>query len=189
MKLKHLLPIYVVFLIPLLEACGTNQPTISPPEWTAVVRTQTASMWTQTITPTVDPNEPKILEWLNAGMPSDLLETTLDTKYQVVDITFPTVPGSSATVFRIDIRCQCATRTSCCVPERMFVVTMWSMKAQADKIIEQVPGNTSQVKVVCFDHATQIGVMAANWADVKGYLRETINGSQLGARTYPSSLP
>jgi hypothetical protein len=188
--MKRLLPFFPVLALIFLNACGNTDPqTVPDPMKTAVVQSLTATMWTPTITPTLDPNEPRILEWLNAGLPSDQLEATLDTKYQVVDVTFPIVPGSSSTVFRIDVRCQCATGNQCCVPERMFVVTMWSMKQQADKIIEQVPDSTSQVKVVCFDHVVQIGVMAATWADVKDYLRENINGYQLGSRTYRSSLP
>jgi len=187
--MKRLLPFIPVIFLFLFNSCTGADSGIPEDVGTAVANTQTAVMWTPTLTPTLDPNEPKILEWLNAGLPSDELEVTLDTKYQVVDVTFPFVPGSSSNVFRVDIRCQCAIGNQCCVPERMFVVTMWAMKARADKIIEQVPGSTSQVKVICFDHVVLIGVMAASWADVRGYLREDINGYQLGSRTYRSSLP
>jgi len=71
----------------------------------------------------------------------------------------------------------------------MFVVTMAAMKNRADKIIEQVPGTVSEVRVVCFDHGTQIGIMYAWWTDVKGYLLDQINGYQLGSRVTRITTP
>ena len=187
--MTRLLPFIPIIILLLFNSCTGADPGIPVDVGTAVANTQTAVMWTPTLTPTLDPNEPKILEWVNAGLPSDQLEITLDARYQAVDVFFSYPSGSSSPIFRIDIRCECATGSQCCVPERMFVVTMKAMKERSDKIIEQVPGNASQVKVVCFDHTNQIGVMAASWADVRDYLRETINGYQLGSRTYRSSLP
>lgn len=187
--MKRLLPFIPIFFLLLFNSCTGADPGIPVDVGTAVANTQTAVMWTPTLTPTLDPNEPKILELVNAGLPSDPLEITLDARYQAVDVFFTYLSGSSSPIFRIDIRCECATGSQCCVPERMFVVTMWAMKESPNKIIEQVPGNASQVKVVCFDHTNQIGVMAASWADVRDYLRDTINGYQLGSRTYRSSLP
>jgi len=163
---------------------------ISPAQGTAVGQTQTATMWTPTITPTPDPNESKIVEWLNDGLAStDALEKTLDANYQAVDVSFPPVLDSSPVIFRVNIRCECAMNTPCCFPERMFVVTMAAMKSRADKIIGQVPGSISQVNVVCFDHANQIGVIYAGWSDVKGYLLDEINGYQLGSRVSRGALP
>ena len=82
-----------------------------------------------------------------------------------------------------------STRTQCCLLERMFIVTMRAMKDRQEKILEQVPGNVSEVKVVCYDHGTQIGVMFAWWSDVKAFLLEQINGYQLGSRVTRSGLP
>lgn len=188
--MKRLLSVVPIFLFILLNACGNVTGEITSAEGTAVGQTQTAAIWTPTITLTPDPNESKIVEWLNESLSSaDPLEKTLDANYQARDASFPNVPGSSSTVFRIDIRCECAVNTQCCIPERMFVVTMRAMKDRADKIMEQVPGSVSEVKVVCFDHGTQIGVMFAWWSDVKGYLLEQLNGYQLGSRVSRGTIP
>lgn len=184
----------VVFVIPIvllmiLNACASDVSAVAPPVGTAVGETQTASVWTPTISPTPDPNESKIVEWLNAELSqADALEQTVDAKYQVVDVSFPAVNGAATTI-RVDVRCECAMNGQCCVPERTFVVTVGSLKKRADKILEQVPGTVIELKVVCYDHLTQVGAMSAAWADVKGYLLEQINGFQLGSRVYRSSLP
>jgi hypothetical protein len=156
---------------------------------TAVAETQTAMVWTPTISPTPDPNESKIVEWLNAELlNADPLEQTLDAKYQVLDASFPMGNGFSP-VFRIDLRCECATNMRCCLPERMFVVTITAMKRRAEKVMEQVPGNTLELQVVCYDHGTYLGVMGAWWVDVKGYLGDQINGFQLGSRVIRHTQP
>lgn len=189
--MKRFLPIVPIIFLLLINSCGVYVPEEIPaPLWTSMVQTQTATVWTPTYTPTHDADESKIIGWLNETLlMADPLERTLDAKYQVVEIFFPTVPDSSLTVFRVDIRCICTFNPNCCTPERMFVITIGAMKNKAEKVIEDVPGSVHEVKVVCFDHSTQIGVMAASWMDVKDYLRNNINGSQLGARTYYSSLP
>ena len=189
--MKRFISIVPVLLFMLLNACAdASVSAISPDVGTAVGQTQTAAMWTPTITFTPDPDEPKIVEWLNEALAeADPLEKTLDASYRAVDVSFPFIAGGPSTVFRVDIRCECAVNTQCCIPERMFVLSMQAMKKRADKIIEQVPGSVSDVRVVCFDHGTQIGVMFAWWTDVKAYLLDQINGYQLGARVYRSSLP
>lgn len=188
--MKRLLPIAPVFLFIFLNACATDASAIAPPVGTAVGQTQTATMWTPTSTPIPDPNEPKIVEWLNEGLSAaDSLEKSLDANYQARDVFFPGSPASAPTVFRVDVRCDCAFSTQCCVPERMFVVTMLAMKNRADKVVEQVPASVGEVKVVCFQHEMQIAVLAASWSDVKGYLLDQINGFQLGSRVYRSAVP
>ena len=179
-----------LFLFILLNACGNNPPGVPPAQGTAVGQTQTAAVWTPTITSTPDPNESKIVEWLNDGLSAaDPLEKTLDANYRAGDVSFPWISSGLSTAFRVEIRCECAVNTQCCIPERMFVVTMAAMKNRADKIIEQVPGTVSEVRVVCYDHGTQIGVMFAWWADVKGYLLDQINDYQLGSRVSRSNIP
>ena len=188
--MKRFSLIIPVFLFAFLIACGNNPVEISPAQWTAVGQTQTATMWTPTITFTPDPSENKIVEWLNAELSgTDPLEQTLDAKYQAVDASFPIMPDGASTIFRVDIRCECATYSQCCIPERMFVVIMAAMKKRNDKIMEQIPGSVMQMKVVCYDHTTQVGVMAAWWSDVKGYLLDQINGYQFGSRVWRGNLP
>jgi hypothetical protein len=173
-----------------LNACGNTDLEISPVVGTAVGETQTAAIWTPTITSTPDPNESKIVEWLNAELASaDSLEQILDASYQVQDVLFPPAASGSSIVFRVDIRCQCAVNTQCCVPERIFVATLSAMKNRADKIVGQAPANVSELKVVCFNNGLNIAVMAALWQDTKGYLLQEINGYQFGSRVYRSTVP
>jgi len=187
--MKRVLFVVPIVLLILLNACIGDVTAIAPPVGTAVGETQTASVWTPTISPTPDPNESKIVEWLNAELSNaDALEQTLDARYQVVDVSFPVVNGL-ASVIRMDVRCECATNGQCCTPERTFVVTVGSLKKRSEKILEQVPGTVNELRVVCYDHLTQVGVMSASWMDVKSYLLEQLNGYQLGSRVYRSSVP
>jgi hypothetical protein len=174
----------------LINACGNTPTGVPPVVGTAVGSTQTAAIWTPTITSTPDPNESKIVEWLNEELESaDSLEQILDASYQVQDVLFPPASSGSSIIFRVDIRCQCAVNTQCCVPERIFVNTLSAMKNRADKIVEQVPANVSELKVVCFNNGMNIAVMGALWQDVKGYLLKEINGYQFGSRVYRSTVP
>ena len=189
--MKRMLPAIPILFLLLINACGEVPSEITPPEWTIVVQTQTATMWTPTTTPTQDPNESNIVMWINNEMSNaDPLEQTMDAKYQVVDVSFPSSLNGS-TVFHIDVRCECPLNEQCCIPERIFVVTANAMKnsGEKEKIIKQMPGNVGEMKIACYDHSFLIGVVAAHWSDVKDYLQEQINGFQLGARAYRSSLP
>ena len=188
--MKRFLLTFPLVLFILLNACVSTPTVITPIEGTAVGQTQTAAVWTPTITSTPDPNESKIVEWLNAEFSdADSLEQILDASYQVQDVLFPIAPAGSTTIFRVDIRCQCAVNTQCCVPERIFVATLQAMKNRADKIVEQVPGNVSELKVVCFNNGLNIAVMGSSWQDVKAYLQTEINGYQFGSRVYRSTIP
>jgi hypothetical protein len=69
------------------------------------------------------------------------------------------------------------------------VATLLAMKNRADKIVEQVPGSVSELKVVCFDNGLNIAVMGAAWQDVRAYLQTEINGYQFGSRVYRSTIP
>jgi hypothetical protein len=130
------------------------------------------------------------VEWLNAELSgADALEQILDASYQVQDVLFPPASSGTSIVFRVDIRCQCAVNTQCCVPERIFVTALSAMKNRADKIVEQVPPNVSELKVVCFYNGQYIAVVAALWQDVRDYLLKQINGYQFGSRVYRSTIP
>jgi hypothetical protein len=187
--MKRLLPTVPLILFFLLNACGNDPGGVAPAAGTAVGETQTASVWTPTVTSTPDPNESKIVDWLNAGLSdAEPLEKMIDAEYQVQDVWFS--PSNNSTlVFRVDIRCQCPINTQCCVPERIFIESIRAMKKKADKILEQVPGNVSELKVVCFNNGIRIAVVAALWSDAKGYLLDQLNGYQFGSRVYRSSIP
>lgn len=188
---RFLSTIYVFLLIIFLMACGNSEPVVTTGVGTAVALTQTAAVWTPTMTNTPDPDESKIVEWLNESLlAADSLEQTFDVKFRAVDAIF--LPGfeNKPMIFRIDVHCECANNTSsCCTPERAFVVTMWAMKANNEKISKQVPPTVMDVQVVCFDHNTQVGMAVATWQDVTSYLFDKINGNQLGARATSLHYP
>jgi len=187
--MKRILFIVPILLFLLLNACGGTFSSISPDTGTAVAKTQTAAIWTPTIVPTHAPSESKIVEWINASLNADSLEQTLDAKYEVVNASFPQPTGGSITLFRIDVRCECANNSQCCTPQRTFVVTMNAMQQSGKKIVEEAPSTVAQVKVVCFDHLTAVGAMNADWSNVKAYLLGNIDGFQFGARTTPGPPP
>lgn len=191
--MKRFLVVIPILLLLLINSCGEMPGTISPQDGTAVGQTQTASVWTPTITPSPNPPENKIVEWFNAELtkadqPEDELEKTLDAHYLVTGVSFPFAPGSSAQIFRVDIRCECSSNSNCCVPERMFVVLMKAMKGN-DKIAKNVPSNVGVIKVLCYDHTTQNFVIGADWTQVKGYLDGDVSGYELGAQTRRTTYP
>lgn len=176
------LPVLLLFIF--FSACDVGETPIPDDLGTAVALTQTAVMWTPTVTSTPDPNEPKIIEWLNEYFTSsDALQQTFDVKFRALDVMFPLLPENKPpTTFRVDVHCECANNRPCCTPERAFVVTMWAMRERRDKISEQVPDSITELQVVSFDHSNQIGMVIASWQDVEDYITDKINGYQLGSR-------
>lgn len=155
------------------------------------VQTLTAAAYTPTATSTPDPDESAIVILLNRGLSEtiDPLSQTIDARYQVVDASFPTGADGIPTSFRIDVRCECISAANCCTPERTFVVTTTAMKVVAEKIARQVPVTVANLQIACFDHASQSGLMIANWEDVVAYFTGAINGFQLGARVVKLAGP
>lgn len=99
--MKRFLPFFPLIFLFFLNACGELTAEISPAEWTAVWRTNTASVWTPTITPTPDPDEKKIVDWLNEVLSqADELERTLDAKYYVLDVYFQPIHTARIGSFR-----------------------------------------------------------------------------------------
>lgn len=180
-RLRVLLPVCMFIFV---SACGVDSVQIPNDTGTAVALTQTATVQPPTATSTPNPDEAKIVEWLNEYLNStDGLQQTFDVKFQVGDVFFSNGIGNTPpTTFRLDTHCECANNQSCCTPERTFVMIMWAMKNRGDKIIEQVPSSVVDIQVVCFDHGTQVGIVVASWQDVKDYISDRINGYQLGSR-------
>ncbi|MEW6239956.1 MAG: hypothetical protein ACOYZ8_15360 [Chloroflexota bacterium] len=187
--MRRLFPIIPVFLFVFLSACGDGG-TIPTEIVAAVVQSQTATMWTPTSTTTPDPDESKIVQWLN-GMfaEADPLEQTVDANYKALDVSFVPGTGGVNSVLRIDVRCECALEYPCCAVSRIFVVTINAMKAQGEKIIGQIPGSVMEVQVSCYDHAEPIGMAVVNWAAVRRYLQGEIIGYQLGSHVRILTVP
>jgi hypothetical protein len=189
---KRSLPFIPIIFLALLNACsGFNSPTDVPGHiFTAAVQSMTATMWTPTPTPSLNPNIPTMVNWMNADLfTANPLEWTLDARYQVTDVTFPYKADKSTLVFRVDVHCECINGTECCMPERTFVVIVGSMKRNSNTILAQVPGGTNQMLVVCFKKKTPIGAMTASWQDVMAYLLGNLTGYQLGERASRAVYP
>lgn len=192
---KRSLLIVPCILLLFLNACGDNPLQITDAEWTAIAQTQTAAVWTPTVSATPNPDKSKIVEWLNAELSSpdafEQLEQTIEARYQVVGVSFPLVNGVLG-VLRVDVRCECSTHAQCCNPERMFVVIMRAMKERTerrDRILEQVPASVGWMNVVCYEHVTQFQVVSAPWPQVKSFLLDEITGYELGAQVVRGRLP
>lgn len=180
--MKRIFLITLPFIVLALANCGYD---LSTSQMASAVQTLTATVLPPTPTSTPDPDESAIVILLNHGLDqtTDPLSQTIDARYQVVDASFPLGTNQIASMFRIDVRCECLG-TACCTPERTFVVIMNAMKPVAEKIARQVPASVTEVQVVCLDHTNQIGAMIASWRDMVDYFSGTINGFQLGARTF-----
>jgi hypothetical protein len=181
--MKRFIVIIPTILLILLNACGNNSPQVSNDMGTAVANTQTAAVWTPTITFTPDPDESKIVDWLNQNLSNaDSLEQNLDAKYQVGDVVFQ-APYGVLTIMRVDAHCECATSTQCCSPGRMFIMVIRALKDKKDKVFEQVPPSVNELDVVCYNGRTAaFATMVASWPDVEDYLNEKINGVQFAYR-------
>lgn len=188
--MKRVVVVVAFILLAFLYACGPLLNTPIPPAiGTAVAQTQTASMWTPTLTPTLSPDMNKIKQLINEGFQTDDLEMTLDARYKVNDAWFPYLSNSSSQIFHLDIHCECAINSHCCTPERTFVVTINAMKNHAEDIIAQVPENIIRVDVVCHNSSGAMGSMGAAWSDVKRFLLEEIDGNALGWSVTPNPSP
>lgn len=188
--MKRVVLVGSFILLTFLYACGPSLGAPIPPMiGTAVAHTQTATMWTPTLTPTLSPDMTRIKQLINEGFRTDELEMTLDARYTVNDAWFPYLSNSSSRIFHLDIHCECAINSHCCTPERTFVVTMNAMKNHAEDIIAQVPENIVRVDVTCHNSSGTIGAMGASWTEVKRYLLEEISGNELGWSVTPNPAP
>jgi hypothetical protein len=180
--MKRLLPFVPVTLFLLLNACASGTVQASSDMWALFGLTQTATMWTPTLSPTPNYYIPTMIGWLNIDLSatSDPLEQTLDAKYLVTDASFSHILNSQSWTFRLDVQCECAANANCCIPERMFVVLANSLRRNQSTILEHVPVGLSDMIVVCHDHETPVGAMYALWPDVQGYLQGYVSGYQLG---------
>jgi hypothetical protein len=177
--MKRLFPSIPVFFLVLINACGVVDADSGVPSnmSTAVVQTLTATIWTPVPTQTFNANIPIMVNWLNADLSTvNSLEWSLDAEYYVTNVSFPNVAGSSALIFRVDVRCECINSDECCIPERTFVVLMGAMKRNANTLLTQIPMGVSEIMVVCSDHKTPVGAVSAPWQEAKAYLQGYLTG-------------
>ena len=190
--MKKLLPSIPIFFLVLLNACGVVgvDSAVPPNMSTSVIQTVTAAAWTPVPTQTFNPNIPLMVNWLNADLSTvNSLEWSLDAEYYVTDVSFPNVTGSSALIFRVDVRCECINSDECCFPERTFVVIIGIMERKASTLLTQVPGEVSEIMVVCYKHKTQVAAVSAPWREAKAYLQGYLTGYQLAPRVIRTIAP
>lgn len=193
--MKRLLLIVPFVLLLLLNACGSDPPTsaASSGAWTAIIGSQTATMWTITPTQTNNPYVPAMVSWLNIDLlSSNSLGSTIDAQYIVNNITFPNLPNSSSPefIFRIEVGCSCMNTGDCCTPERTFITIVETMKKFSTSF-PPIPPGVTQMMVVCSNQQTksQIGAIVASWQNVSSYLWGPLDGHQLGVQITRTMAP
>jgi hypothetical protein len=153
-------------------------PQFTSTQWTAIAQTQQVMAST---------SNDRIKYWLNA-VPTDFdkfdeLERSLVGKYEVIGVSFPT-----DNYFEIDMNCECATGSACCVPERMFLLTLQKMARSQDQILAAVPENIEYLDVVFFDHNRAFYAMYAPWDTVKKFLTGGASTADLKASITPKDM-
>lgn len=189
--MKRLLSFIPIILLLLLNSC-TELPVGPDAVSTAVAQTQIALTRMALPSPTLNPNIPNMVIWMNNDLAiSNPLESTLDAEYHVLNLSFRNLEGSSNLRFQVDVSCMCMNSSDCCVPERTFVVIIESLKRNSGTAVTQMPPDVSEIVVICSNHETKakVGAISAPWQDVKGYLQGNVSGYQLGALANPVVVP
>lgn len=182
--MKHLFLIILLLLLFLASSC-TGSMMLAPQNnvGTAIAGTYMAMTLTAAPTPTPNPNIPNLIGWLNNDLSTvSPLGWTLDAEYHVTNVSFANAAGGMT--FSVEVGCICMNNEKCCTPERTFVVVAESMKRNANTVMAQVPGEISNIIVVCSNQQSkeQIGAMTVSWQDMQGYLQGYVSGYQLGTR-------
>lgn len=187
--MKRTIPLLASTLFLILAACTGAD--LSTAQMNSAVQTLTATVLPPTVTPTPDPDESVIVLLLNHGLEqtADPLSQTVDARYQVIDASFPLDVDNKASTFLVEVRCECVNGSSCCAPERTFVVFVNAMYSVADKIARQVPVTVTNLQVSCLDRASSMGIVLVSWRDMADYFTGKINGFQLGGRVVTLTGP
>jgi hypothetical protein len=174
MKRSSIIVIPIVLLV-LINACNMSSgalPKYSPEQWTAIAQTQQVM---------AQPRDEQLKYWLSAAPTNydkfDALEESLVGKYDVMGVTFP----NDQYYFQVDMDCQCASGSACCVPERMLLLTLRRMAQSRDQILAVVPGTVKYLDVVCHDHKFAFMAMYAPWDTVKSFLLGQISAADLSS--------
>jgi hypothetical protein len=159
---------------------------------TAIQETQRAATRAAAPTPTPNPNIPYIVNWLNGDLSTvSPLGRAMDAEYHVMNVSFPSAENGLGLIFRVDVGCICINGEDCCIPERTFVLILEAMYRNRSTALAQVPTGLSEVMVVCGNRQTkaQIGAITVSWQNVDAFLRDQINGDQLGVRVTRTTAP
>jgi hypothetical protein len=190
--MKRLLPFILIIFLFLLNSC-VELPSLGPDlVATAIQETQVALTRAAAPTTTPNPNIPNMIYWLNNDLYAvSPLGRTMDAEYHVNNVSFPNARNGSGLSLRVDVGCICINSDECCLPERTFVMILEAMYRNRFTALAQIPPGVGEVLVVCNNHQTraQIGAVTASWQDVDAYLREQINGDQLGVRVTRTIAP
>jgi hypothetical protein len=218
--MKRSLVLVPIVLLIVLNACGANasQDQIN----TAVAQSMTALSWTPTLppSPTLIPNRQWLADSLNGvgsdyagsgywenrgGLISDTglavnldeLEDSIGADFVITDVQFPALADKVSVAFQISARCECASTSSCCTPEHMFILTIRRLylaiqQNQPYQVYQdsyyinkgQVPTPVQELWVECYDHQNKMARMVAPWSAVLSFMHGEINGRQLGQQVH-----
>jgi len=172
---RSLILVIPIALLVFINACNMSSgalPKYSPEQWTAIAQTQQVMG---------QPGADRIKNWLNAAPTDydkfDALEENLVGKYDVMGVAFP----NDNYYLQVDMNCECASGSNCCVPEHMLSLALEKMSKSRDQIIAEVPGTVKYLDVVCHDHKFAFAAMYAPWDTVKSFLLGQIQASDLSS--------
>lgn len=188
--MKRLLPLIPILLLFLVNSCT---PSMSIEEMgTAVSLSQTAALWTLTPTQTGNPELTIMRSWMAADLSNaSPLGWYMDAQYYVNDVDIQDIPKKLDPIIRVDVDCVCMNNSDCCVPERVFVLIVESIRRNKDRVPFPIFAGVSDFVVVCYDNSTKkpVGAMSASWQHVQGYLFDLSLGYHLGEHTIRTSIP
>jgi hypothetical protein len=163
---RSLIIVVPLLLLAILNACSANMgalPAYSNDQWTAIARTQQVM---------ARPESEKIKFWLNSVPYNDDKFTSLEKElvgyYDVTNVGFP-----KDTYFEIYLNCQCASGSSCCDPERMFLIALQKINRSQSQILAEVPDTVQDFDVVCLNNTAAFAAVYAPWDKVKTFLTTT----------------
>ncbi len=151
--LKRVLTFVPILVMLMFGACTGVPPEGIIPEGvgTLVAQTQTAIMWTPTVTPTPDPDTAQIVDILNSGIiTADSLRYTVVARFNVLDVHFPMDDvAHQILAMQIDIDCNWVY-TDSCTPEETFASLMHGFVA-SDKAMDKIKaaGPSHSQECVC----------------------------------------
>ncbi len=187
--MKKFVAILVTMLFLALAGCVDTSP--SGEDFTHVIETLTATSYTPIPLSTPDPFEKMIVDLINFELekPEDPLSTTLDATYAVVDVNFNNETKDFPTIFEITVQCECARNGECCNGEHTFVLVTRAMKTITERekgmgippsIPASIPTTVTELRVICYDHKSSLGIMHVPWSLMRDYLMGIITADQLG---------
>ena len=179
---RSLIIVVPLLLLAVLNACSANGalPPYSSDQWTAIAMTQQVMAW---------PDTERIKAWLNTPInydKFDSLEGQLVGNYDVLAVVFP-----NGTFFQIVLNCRCTSisSSSCCDPERMFLITLMKIDGYQNHILPEIPETVQTMDLVCLNNTAAFSKVSAPWEKVKGFLIGVVSAEDLKSSVSVQGIP